>query len=151
MALYWVFEPIPLAATSLMPLVLFPLLDVLGTVDTTRSYFNDFGFVIFASLVIASAMDASNLNTRLALKMLLSLGTNNQRQEWNLLCLAFMLTTMTLSMWVPGPLAVSHEENAGIKKLMLLSVAYAANIGGSGTLVGTTGNIVLARFFKVQV
>ncbi|CAN7985141.1 unnamed protein product [Ixodes pacificus] len=108
MALYWMLEPIPLAVTALMPLVLFPLLDILGTMDTARTYFNDLGFVIFASLILASAMNASNLHTRLALKALLLLGTNNQRREWEMrsLCLAFMLTTMALSMWIPGTLAV---------------------------------------------
>ncbi|XP_077508216.1 Na(+)/dicarboxylate cotransporter 3-like [Amblyomma americanum] len=80
MAFYWTAEPIPLPVTALMPLVLFPLFGILTTVKTTTLYFNNIGFVMFGSLVVAAAVETSNLHRRLAIKTLLTVGTSNRRQ-----------------------------------------------------------------------
>ncbi|XP_065304656.1 Na(+)/citrate cotransporter-like isoform X5 [Dermacentor albipictus] len=79
MAAYWTLEPIPLAVTALMPLVLFPMFGVLSSAKTTTLYFNNIGFVLFGSLAVAAAVETSRLHQRLALKSLLGIGTSNRR------------------------------------------------------------------------
>ncbi|XP_042146050.1 solute carrier family 13 member 2-like [Ixodes scapularis] len=183
MAFYYIVEPIPLPVTSLMPLVLFPLLGVLTTTETTNVYFNNIGFVMFASLTMAVAVEITNLHKRIALKTFILLGASNRR-----LLMGFMLITMFLSMWIPNtasasimaPIAMAvmdqiqgannrraedlvlpmkvldeiafsftffrKEYNLRLdkmRKLVLLSVAYSANVGGTGTLVGTAPNLIL--------
>ncbi|KAK8778828.1 hypothetical protein V5799_019832 [Amblyomma americanum] len=206
MAFYWTAEPIPLPVTALMPLVLFPLFGILTTVKTTTLYFNNIGFVMFGSLVVAAAVETSNLHRRLAIKTLLTVGTSNRR-----LLMGFMLVTMFLSMWIPNTASASImvpivmavldqvqvttkeaedalsprlasavtlvspmklqdgpprsgqpepplvEEVMGsdsdlrvqqMRKVMLLAVAYAANIGGTGSLIGTPPNLILQAQYK---
>lgn len=188
MAAYWTLEPIPLAVTALMPLVLFPLFGILGTAKTTTLYFNNIGFVLFGSLAVAAAVETSRLHQRLALKSLLRIGTSNRR-----ILLGFMLVTMFMSMWIPNTASasimtpivvatlnqvhgnsrspsedtlfdpdtestehreVSSEDAAAVqpqndmragemRRAMLLAVAYAANIGGTGSLIGTPPNLIL--------
>ncbi|XP_075738839.1 solute carrier family 13 member 2-like [Rhipicephalus microplus] len=193
MAFYWTAEPIPLPVTALMPLVLFPLFGVLTTAETTKMYFNNIGFVMFGSLVVAAAVEVSNLHRRLAIGTLLTVGTSNRR-----LLFGFMLVTMFLSMWIPNtasasimvpivvavldqvqaltkeaevtvvcpvkspgqPASVPVVEEAlqaenelhvfQMRKVMLLSVAYAANIGGTGSVIGTPPNLILQALYIKQ-
>ncbi|XP_075539701.1 Na(+)/citrate cotransporter-like [Dermacentor variabilis] len=195
MAAYWTLEPIPLAVTALMPLVLFPMFGVLSSAKTTTLYFNNIGFVLFGSLAVAAAVETSRLHQRLALNSLLGIGTSNRR-----ILLGFMLVTMFMSMWIPntasasimapivvatlnqihgnrrspsedtlfdpdtGPAEhrkVSGEDAAALqppndvragkmRRAMLLAVAYAANIGGTGSLIGTPPNLILqAEYAKL--
>ncbi|XP_077508333.1 Na(+)/citrate cotransporter-like [Amblyomma americanum] len=197
MAAYWTAEPIPLAVTALMPLVLFPLFGVLTTTKTTSLYFNNIGFVLFGSLAVAAAVETSRLHQRLALKSLLGIGTSTRR-----ILLGFMLVTMFMSMWIPNtasasimaPIAVavlnqlassyiaetvydrsieSLEESAecvdapadevaafeaqnenrlsDMRRAMLLAVAYAANIGGTGSLIGTPPNLILQAEYAKHI
>lgn len=197
MAFYWSAEVVPLAATSLMPVFLFPLFGIVPSSKVATFYLNEIGLVLLCSLVMAGAVETSNLHKRIALRSLLAIGTSNLR-----LLLGFMLVTMSLSMWIPNTASTSimapivmavvdqmhtstkshskdvecadlesltrrqdpvhidnkkasskyssdaaePEEDSRHKKLrtvMLLSVAYAANIGGTGSLVGTGPNLVL--------
>ncbi|XP_065289361.2 solute carrier family 13 member 2-like [Dermacentor albipictus] len=194
MAFYWTAEAIPLPVTGLMPLVLFPLFGILTTAQTTKMYFNNIGFVMFGSLIVAAAVEVSHLHHRLAIGSLLTVGTSNRR-----LLLGFMLVTMFMSMWIPNTASASimvpivmavldqmqvltkeaevtlvspmkspdppagqvveealrHEDELHViqmRKVMLLSVAYAANIGGTGSVIGTPPNLILqamyAKHFK---
>lgn len=197
MACYWSAEVVPLAATSLMPVFLFPFFGVVSSQSVATFYLNDIGIVMLCSLIMAGAVETSNLHRRIALKSLLAIGTSNLR-----LLLGFMLVTMLLSMWIPNtastsimapivmavvdqmhtaskshprdvessdleslnvgdernsyndktraskalpPSADSEPESCQklLRSTMLLSVAYAANIGGTGSLVGTGPNLVL--------
>ncbi|KAL3251836.1 hypothetical protein MRX96_055035 [Rhipicephalus microplus] len=125
MAFYWTAEPIPLPVTALMPLVLFPHFGVLTTAETTKMYFNNIGFVMFGSLGVAAAVEVSNLHRRLAIGTLLTVGTSNHRAENEL-----------------------HVFQ--MRKVMLLSVAYAANIGGTGSVIGTPPNLILQALYIKQ-
>ncbi|KAL3229851.1 hypothetical protein MRX96_003568 [Rhipicephalus microplus] len=125
MAFYWTAEPIPLPVTALMPLVLFPLFGVLTTAETTKMYFNNIGFVMFGSLVVAAAVEVSNLHRRLAIGTLLTVGTSNRRAE-------------------------NELHVVQMRKVMLLSVAYAANIGGTGSVIGTPPNLILQALYIKQ-
>ncbi|XP_037512131.1 solute carrier family 13 member 4-like [Rhipicephalus sanguineus] len=183
MAMYWTTEIIPLPATALLPLAMFPLLGILSTGETTALYFNDIGFIILSSLTLAVAVECTNLHKRIALKSLLIFGMSKRR-----IVFAIMMISMFLSLWIPntasasimGPITVavadqmqkaSHKFGRGfqlrkdiasamdkeqlrsseiaayVRKMMLLSVTYACNVGGTGSLIGTAPNQILKSIF----
>jgi len=158
MAVYWCCEALPIAVTSLLPLVLFPLLGVLPADRVSRNYFKDKNFLFFGGLVVAAALEAVRMHERVALRVLLVFGTTPHR-----LLLGFMLATAFLSMWMNNtattammmPIAEAVlgelETRAAVGSLgkaLVLGVAWAANIGGMATLTGTGPNIVLAGQFS---
>nr|XP_037269060.1 solute carrier family 13 member 5-like [Rhipicephalus microplus] len=97
LAIYWVTEVIPLAITSLMPLVLFPLLGILSSQRVASFYLNDIGLILVCAMMVGVAVETSNLHKRIALKSILAVGTSNRR-----LLLGLMLVAMFLSMWTPN-------------------------------------------------
>ena len=183
MATYWATECLPMAVTSLLPMVLFPLLGVLKADVASRNYFQDKIVLFFGGLVIAAALELVELHRRIALRVLLLFGAKPPQ-----LLLGFMVATAFVSMWMSNtataammmPIAeavlhqleraareAAHAEVAAIHtnpdedatkeaearaalrfkplgKAMVLSIAYAANIGGMATLTGTGPNLVLA-------
>lgn len=150
MAVWWVTEAVPLAATSLLPLVLFPLLDLQSVRDVAPSYSHHMVFLFLGGFVLALAVERSGLHRRVALAVLGAIGTSPRRLVWG-----FLLATAVLSMWLsntattlmmlPIAAAVMRRIDApGAAVRVFLAVAYGASIGGIGTLVGTPPNLVLA-------
>ncbi|MEL4455552.1 SLC13 family permease [Lutimonas vermicola] len=162
MALWWVTEIIPLAVTSLLPFVLFPILGVMNGKAVASNYFNDVIFLFLGGFLFALAMQKWNLHKRIALKLLLMVGSSPAR-----IMLGFMLATSFLSMWISNtattmlmvPILMSiilkFEElnkNSNIRSFstgLLLAIAYSASIGGISTLVGTPPNLSFARIFAI--
>lgn len=162
MAIWWVTEVIPLAVTSLLPFVLFPILGVMNGKVVASNYFNDIIFLFLGGFLFALAMQKWNLHRRIALKLLLLVGNSPAR-----IMLGFMLATSFLSMWISNtattmlmvPILMSiiiklEEANPdkSIKSFstgLLLAVAYSASIGGISTLVGTPPNLSFARIFAI--
>ncbi|XP_075539763.1 Na(+)/dicarboxylate cotransporter 3-like [Dermacentor variabilis] len=97
MAFYWITELLPLPVTSLMPVVLFPLLDILPVEETTYFYFNDLCSVIFGSLLVMLGVKETGLAKRIALRILYFVGTRSSR-----LLFVFMVVCASLSMWLPN-------------------------------------------------
>ncbi len=157
MATWWITEAIPIAATALVPLVLFPLLDVSPIGDTAAPYANPVIFLFMGGFLIAAAWQRSGLHQRMALRIV-ALGGMRPRR----LVGSFMVATAFISMWVSNtattamllPMAVSiidiagahDEEGRSFGTALLLGVAYSASIGGVGTLIGTPPNALLAGF-----
>ncbi len=159
MASWWLTEAIPIPATALLPLVLFPLLGVLPIDATAAPYANPVIFLFLGGFVIAAGLRRCGLHRRMALSIVRVGGTRPAG-----LIGAFMVATAFLSMWVSNtatvammlPLALSvlslaedapgalPDPNLGVA--LLLGLAYAANIGGLGTLIGTPPNALLAGF-----
>ena len=157
MALSWIFEVVPIPVTSLFPLVLFPLFGIAELSVVGRNYGRPVIFLFLGGFLLALALQRSALHRRIALRIVHSVGSHPVR-----LVLGFMLGTAFLSMWIsntasvlvmmPIGLAVLEEAKQGgvatkrIGKLgtaMMLGIAYAADIGGMATPVGTPPNLVL--------
>ncbi len=155
MALWWLTECVPLAVTALIPLVAFPLTGVATAKETAPRYMTSIMFLFVGGFLIAQAMERSGLHRRVALAILSHLHASPLR-----LIAGFALTTAFLSMWVSNTattllmvtiaLAVlsrldetlDRQRLARLAPALLLVIAYAANIGGMGTPVGTVPNLV---------
>ncbi len=155
MAVWWMTEALPIPATALLPLVLFPALGILNVEAASSPYANDLIFLFMGGFFIAMAMERWGLHRRIALSIVAAVGTGPQR-----LVLGFMLATAFLSMWIsntattammlPIALAVGemfrpedHEGPFNFGIALMLGVAYASSIGGVATIIGTPPNAVL--------
>jgi sodium-dependent dicarboxylate transporter 2/3/5 len=160
MAVWWVTEAVPIAATALLPLLFLPLLGVLNMNAAAAPYANPVIYLFFGGFILAAAFEASGLHRRLALKLIAIVGTRPDR-----IIGGFMLSGGFISMWVSNtaatlmllPLAnsmlkrdasggVSSAPQVAFEKALVLSIAYAATIGGFGTLIGSPPNALLAGF-----
>lgn len=162
MVVWWITEALPVAATALLPIVAFPLLGVAKIADATAPYAHPLIFLFLGGFLIAKAVERWNLHRRLALSILRIVGSSPAR-----LIAGFMAATALLSMWlsntattimmVPIALAVvgllqrngkdeATKEGDGFALALLLGIAYAASLGGLGTLIGTPPNALLAAF-----
>ena len=164
MAVWWITEALPIAATALVPLVAFPLLGIRGIDEAAAPYANPLIFLFMGGFLLAQAMQAWGLHRRIALGIVQAVGTRPRS-----IVIGFILASAFLSMWVSNtatalmmlPIGVSIVELArdrlaargetlsprfGI--VLALSIAYACNIGGMGTLIGTPPNALLAGFFS---
>lgn len=160
MAVWWLFEAVPLAVTALLPIVLFPLLGVEAGKVVARAYFNSVIFLFLGGFLIALAMERWELHRRIALRILLLVGGSPGG-----VVLGFMAVTAFLSMWisntattmmlVPMAMAVIRQMEgergrAAVRPFavaLLLGVAYAASEGGVATLIGTPPNLAFAQIF----
>lgn len=161
-ALWWVFEPIPIPATSLIPLALFPLLGILDGQQVALAYGDPLILLLMGGAMLSRAMEKSGAHRRLALAMVNSVGGRDQRR----LVFGFMLAAALLSMWVSNtattlmllPVAYAVLEGSdtedGINPLavpLFLGIAYAASIGGLGTPIGSPPNVLFLKFYGEAV
>ncbi len=162
MSVLWITEAIPLAATSLLPLVLFPFLGIMSGKEIAQSYINSTIFLFMGGFFIAIAMEKWNLHKRISLALISWFGKSPSQ-----LILGFMVASALISMWIsntatavmllPIGLAVitKLEDQFGIEKThtfsiaLMLGIAYACSVGGIGTLIGTPPNLVFQRIYKI--
>ncbi len=159
MACFWMAETVPIPATGILPIFLFPLLDVMPTSDVTLSYGNQILFLFMGGFLIAVAMQKWNLHRRIALSVINKVGSSPNR-----LVLGFMLSTALLSMWISNtatcvmmtPVAIAVVEQTMRQRpehlraqpynfgtALMLGIAYSSSAGGVSTLVGTPPNAIL--------
>ena len=154
MAVWWLSEPVPLGATSLLPIVLIPLLGVRSAKDAAAPYANELVFLFLAGFLLAAALEKWNAHGRFAYGIVAGIGGGARR-----VVLAVMLATGFVSMWIsntataammyPIALAVGALFGSGTaadrtRTALMLGVAYSASIGGVGTLLGTPPNLIFA-------
>jgi sodium-dependent dicarboxylate transporter 2/3/5 len=157
MAVWWIAEAAPIGATSLLPLALFPLTGVVAMRDVARPYMHPLIVLLMAGFMAALAIERTGLHRRVALRVLLVVGTSPRR-----LILGMMLATALCSMWIsntattlmmlPVGIALVHEaearsgkDTAAVKAFgtaLFLGIAYASSIGGLTTPIGTPPNLI---------
>ncbi|MDO4909815.1 MAG: DASS family sodium-coupled anion symporter [Corynebacterium sp.] len=162
MGIWWMTEAIPLAATALVPLVLFPLLQVSPIKTIGASYGDPTIFLFMGGFILALALEKANLHRRLALGVVMLVGTRPRQ-----MVLGFMLATGVMSMWVSNtatavvmiPIGISvlkltADVVGGIGQIrrfstaMMLGIAYSASIGSLGTPIGTPPNALLIAYLS---
>lgn len=152
--IWWVFEPIPIPATSLLPLALLPLFGVLTGQQVSAAYGNPLILLLLGGFILSTALARNGAHRRIALTMVNIFGGNSSRR----LVFGFMAASAILSMWISNtattlmllPVALAVLEKAEDPKLatpLLLGIAYAASIGGIGTPIGTPPNVVFMGIY----
>ena len=158
MAILWVTEAIPIPATALLPILVLPLLGVMSIKDAAAPYANPVIYLFMGGFMIAGALQQCGLHRRIALSVIALVGDRPTNQ-----IAGFMGATALISMWVSNtatvammlPIAISvidvaerdgQERDPNFALALMLGVAYAASIGGLGTLIGTPPNALLAGF-----
>ena len=162
MAVWWISEAVPIPATALLPIALFPLFGVMKTAQVTSAYANHLIYLFLGGFLIAVTMQRWGLHKRIALHIIRLVGFSPQR-----IIFGFMLATAFLSMWISntatammmvtiGLALVSQvaamqgmddrnaDEPSSFATALMLGIAYAASIGGVATLIGTPPNAILA-------
>jgi sodium-dependent dicarboxylate transporter 2/3/5 len=157
-AAWWITEAIPIPATSLLPIVLFPLTGGLDVRGATTPFGSPMIFLFVGGFIIAIAIEKWQLHRRIALNIIRLIGTKSSR-----LILGFMLATAFLSMWISNtattmmmmPIGIAivkqlsamdqnEDSSRNLGAVLMLSIAYAASIGGIATLIGTPTNVVFS-------
>ena len=165
MAIWWLSEALPIHWTACVPLLVYPFSDVFATSRLENAqrvllpYFDSYIFLFFGGMCIAAAMQQWNLHRRIALAIMRAIGTDPRR-----LLLGLLVATAFVSLWISNtatatmmlPIGLSLiaqlETHAGGRRLehygasLMLAVAYASNVGGIGTKIGTAPNAQFASF-----
>ena len=159
MALWWMTEAAPVAATALLPLVLFPMLGIASMGEVAGAYAHPVIFLFLGGFVLALGISRWDLHRRIALLVLLRAGSGGGALLAGFMCAAAMLSmwvsnTATTLMLVPIGLAIidmvgragGGRDHRHFHIALMLGIAYAATIGGVATLIGTPPNAFMAAF-----
>jgi sodium-dependent dicarboxylate transporter 2/3/5 len=163
-AVWWIFEVLPLAVTALLPVIAYPFLGIMSTKKVAPVYMSSVLLLFIGGFFVAMAMRRWNLHKRIALTIISFFGNKPEN-----LIAGFMVATASLSMWISNTattvmmvsigLAVikSYEDIEGesdtsfrFGSALMMSIAYSATIGGMATLVGTPPNIAFIRIFGMN-
>lgn len=158
MAAWWMTEAVPLTVTALLPFIILPLAGVSNAEETAATYYSPILFLLLGGAFIALAIERTGLHRRLSLAILRAVGNNGGPVR---LLIAFMLSTALLSMFISNtstalimmPMALAVLESGGgeeggtprqdgIWGALPMGIAFAASIGGLGTIVGSPTNAI---------
>ena len=152
---WWILEPIPLAATSFIPIVGLPLSGVLDQAAVSQAYGHPVVLLLLGGFILSTALAKSGTHRRIALSMVRLFGGGSSRR----LVFGFMAAAALLSMWISNtattlmmlPIALAILERTRDEKLaipLLLGIAYASSIGGIGTPIGTPPNLIFRGVYE---
>jgi len=162
MVAWWITESLPLAVVALLPLVLHPLLQLSTIEEVSKSYSNPVIFLFMGGFMLGLAIEKWNLHKRIALHIVRRMGTSGDR-----IILGFIIATGFISMWISNtattmmmfPIALSvivvmkdheghHPGFLNFSLVLMLVIAYASNIGGMATIIGTPPNVAFVGFIE---
>jgi solute carrier family 13 (sodium-dependent dicarboxylate transporter), member 2/3/5 len=161
MAVWWMTEAVPIPATSLLPIILFPLFGILSVKTAAAPFGHPLIFLFMGGFILALSMERTGLHRRLALAIINFLGVNPRS-----VIAGFMIATAFISMWVSNtattlmmlPIGlsvidiakgkISEEESRRFSIVLLLGITYSASVGGLATLIGTPPNALLAAVMQ---
>ena len=160
LAIWWATEVIPIPATSLLPILLFPALGIMPMEKSVAPYAAPAIFLLMGGFIIAVGLARWNLHRRIALNILARSGDSPSA-----LIAGFMGATALISMWISNtastlmmiPIALSlagemirdkNEQHHNFILCLILGIAYSASIGGLGTIIGTPPNLFVVSFMK---
>ncbi len=152
---WWVFEPIPIPATSMLPLAVLPLLGILTPQQIGQAYGHSLILLLLGGFILSTALERNGAHRRIALTMVRAFGGTSSRR----LVFGFMAASAALSMWISNtattlmllPVALAVLEKAEDPELatpLLLGIAHAASVGGIGTPIGTPPNVVFMGVYN---
>ncbi len=165
MIIWWITETVSISVTALIPITIFPLLGIMPIKEVAANYGSPIVFLFFGGFVMALALEKVDLHKRIALNIIKLTGTTPDR-----IILGFMIATAFLSMWISNtatsvvmlPIGLSvinllKNDEDGFTKgdknfalALMLSIAYAANVGGIATIIGTPPNTVMVGFVEQE-
>lgn len=161
MATWWMSEAVPIPITSLLPILLFPVLDIAPIREAAAPYANPLIYLFMGGFMLAIGMEKTGLHKRIAMALLRRVGTRPDA-----IIGGFMLAGALLSMWVTNTattmmmlpiglsiIALAHEGTGkeaypNLGPALMLGIAYSCTIGGLGTLIGTVPNALVAGFMQ---
>lgn len=170
MALWWFTEAVPIAATACLPLALYPIFGVFGrgpvgdTLGAAEPFTDAYIFLFLGGMIIGAAMEQWGLHRRVALHIMRAIGTEPRR-----LLLGMLVATASVSLWISNTATAVMMVPIGMALLrqleqahegrrlgefgasLMLSIAYAANVGGIGTKIGTGTNSIFAGFLSEKL
>lgn len=164
MAAWWMTEAVPLTVTALLPFVVLPFAGVMNANETASAYYSPILFLILGGAFLSLAIERTGLHRRLALAILNRVGTGGGNTR---LLLAFMIATAVLSMAISNtstalimmPMALAvlagggavDGDTEGMSGALPLGIAFAASIGGLGTIVGSPTNAIAAGLLEKSI
>ena len=161
MITWWITEAFPMPAVALVPIVLFPLLNIATTNATAAPYGNEVIFLFMGGFMIGLAIEKWNLHKRIALSIVKVTGTSG-----NGIVLGFVMATGLISMWLSNtattmmmfPIAVSvikvigegrnEKDMRNFSLCLMLAIAYSSNFGGVATIIGTPPNVAYVSYMN---
>lgn len=162
MAIWWVTEVLPISGTALLPLVLFPILGISGIEESAAPYADPMIYLFLGGFIIAIAMQRWDLHRRIALNIINFIGSKPRN-----IIAGFIVASAFMSMWVSntaatmmmlpiglsviqltksGELEADQQQYQNFAVALMLAIAYAANVGGLGTVIGTPTNALMIAF-----
>lgn len=153
--IWWVSEPVPIAVTSLVPFALLPIFGIADHKTMASALGSHVIVLLMGAFMLAKAIEKSGAHKRLAFYMIRLVGTHSARR----LVFGFMMATAILSMWISNtatslimlPIAMAvmgTVDNPKLKTALVLGIAYAASVGGIGTPIGTTPNVIFLGIYE---
>lgn len=153
---WWIFEPIPIPVTSLVPMGVLPLLGVISPADVAAAYGSPLILLLMGGFLLSKGMESTGAHTRIAITVVQFVGANEPKR----LILGFMLAAALLSMWIsntatvlmllPVALAVIATSSSpkALAPPLLLGLAWACSIGGLGTPIGTPPTLIFMQVYE---
>lgn len=163
-AIWWVVEPIPIPATSLIPMAVFPLVGVVSAKQVGQAYGHPLILLLLGGFILSTALEKSGVHRRLALGMirLCGIGPSSANETpvvtGRRLVIGFMAASASISMWVSNaattlmllPIAgavLQQSRDPRLRVALLLGIAYSASVGGVATPIGTPPNLICLQAY----